>query len=629
MNIFYKIFFIAFLFLNIPIASTQNLDSVQLGELIIKENRLQTAFQDMSRDVVIISASDIKASTARTLPELLSYTAGVDIRQRGIGGIQADINLRGSTFDQILILINGASVADPQTGHHLLNIPITLENIDRIEILKGSGARSYGQNAFAGVINIITKSPKDKFQGGVRIKYGTAQTGQIGANINVPIGKTATMVSYDKQKSSGYRENADYSLQNMLLQNKLNLGKITINTMIGNSNRKFGASGYYAGPASNGYAALPIDNTTDEYETVSTTFGSVSTEIPYKSLKIRPRLTYRNNDDTYYFIRNTSVFNSTASSILTGDINISSENKLGISGLGISIQNTDFKSLRLDTVQRQVYSVSLEHRFNFFDKNLDITPGVFMSNFSDFGSSVHPGIDVGVKLNKQLKFYSTLASTLRIPTYTDLYFQNGGNLNNPNLKPEKAINYEAGLRLNTNKISGAVSYFIRKGSEIIDRVKKSTTEPKWWPTNLNNLNISGAEIHLAYTPKSSNNTKIDGINFSSTYIPTVNYKKDLVYPLSRYASDLLRYQANLGVNATLLHHVGQSVNLRYFERYVLPKSYESNYSGWLLDYKASYKIKQGEFSLQVNNLTNKKYTESNGITMPGRWVMVGVTVTDL
>ena len=97
------------------------------------------------------------------MAEALQNVAGLDIRQRGVHGIQADVSLRGGTFDQVLILINGVKMADPQTGHHALNIPLNMDNIERIEILKGPAARIYGANAFAGAINIVTRTPDKAF----------------------------------------------------------------------------------------------------------------------------------------------------------------------------------------------------------------------------------------------------------------------------------------------------------------------------------------------------------------------------------------------------------------------------------------------------------------------------------
>jgi iron complex outermembrane receptor protein len=81
----------------------------------------------------------------------------MDIRRRGANGVQSDVSFRGSSFEQVLLLINGIRMNDSQTGHNSLNLPVDLGDVERIEVIKGPAARRFGQNAYAGAINIITK----------------------------------------------------------------------------------------------------------------------------------------------------------------------------------------------------------------------------------------------------------------------------------------------------------------------------------------------------------------------------------------------------------------------------------------------------------------------------------------
>lgn len=134
----------------------------QLNEVIINSTRIDLPFSENSRTITVISSETIKQSTATNVADLLQSVSGIDVRRRGTDGMQSDLYIRGGQFNQTLILIDGFKTEDPQTGHHTMNMMIPLENIERIEIIKGPAARVFGQNAFTGAINIVTKSKVDE-----------------------------------------------------------------------------------------------------------------------------------------------------------------------------------------------------------------------------------------------------------------------------------------------------------------------------------------------------------------------------------------------------------------------------------------------------------------------------------
>jgi vitamin B12 transporter len=165
-----------------PLAlNAQTKKQVQLHEVEVTEEKKEL-YSDLSRVVTVIKKDEIAGLPVQSLQDLLEYVMSVDLRQRGPNGVQADISIRGGTFDQIMILLNGINYTDPHTGHHNLNIPVDLESIDRIEILEGPGSRVLGPNAFSGAINIITGTGEKTganllFSGG---QYGyLAQSGDV------------------------------------------------------------------------------------------------------------------------------------------------------------------------------------------------------------------------------------------------------------------------------------------------------------------------------------------------------------------------------------------------------------------------------------------------------------------
>ncbi|MEJ2567534.1 MAG: TonB-dependent receptor plug domain-containing protein, partial [candidate division WOR-3 bacterium] len=131
-------------------------------EPLIVTGKVPTTLLGANRNILVIEGEEIMNSPESGVADLLKYVSGVDVNQRGPEGIQTDVSIRGGTFEQTLILIDGISVNDPQTAHHNLDLPVQLENVDRIEILKGPAARLYGSGAYAGVINIITKKDETK-----------------------------------------------------------------------------------------------------------------------------------------------------------------------------------------------------------------------------------------------------------------------------------------------------------------------------------------------------------------------------------------------------------------------------------------------------------------------------------
>ncbi|MBX9449118.1 MAG: TonB-dependent receptor plug domain-containing protein [Taibaiella sp.] len=138
-------------------ATAQRQQVQSIDSVIVVSDRIDIPFSRQNRNIQILTAADIQSIPHKSINELLSYVAGVDVRQKGPNGTQADIGIDGGTFDQTLILIDGIKMSDPQTGHNMMNLPVTTDAIERIEILKGPAARIYGVNAMMGVINIVTR----------------------------------------------------------------------------------------------------------------------------------------------------------------------------------------------------------------------------------------------------------------------------------------------------------------------------------------------------------------------------------------------------------------------------------------------------------------------------------------
>ncbi|MEC8830013.1 MAG: TonB-dependent receptor plug domain-containing protein, partial [Bacteroidota bacterium] len=215
-----------------------------LDSIVIKSSRIDLPFKENSRTLKIITSEIIEESPATNLAELLQQEAGIDIRRQGIYGMQSDLYIRGGGFDQTLLLVDGIKVEDPQTGHHTLNIALPLEIIKRIEIIKGPAARIFGQNAFTGAINIVTKS-KESVKNNIGFQLGSFNQQHAAATLGTQLKSTDLIGHASVNSSEGYRYNTDFNNQNFFVKSSLKTKANPIDVMATFSERKFGGNQFY------------------------------------------------------------------------------------------------------------------------------------------------------------------------------------------------------------------------------------------------------------------------------------------------------------------------------------------------------------------------------------------------
>ena len=145
------------------------LDTLGIGldDVEILGTRVPLSDSQAPRMVTVMKAADIKAAAVHSINDLLEYAAGIDVRQRGELGVQTDIAVRGGTFDQVTLLLNGVNISSPHTGHLSADFPVSIDDIERIEVIEGPAARVFGTSAFTGVVNIVTKSAGKEDNGSV------------------------------------------------------------------------------------------------------------------------------------------------------------------------------------------------------------------------------------------------------------------------------------------------------------------------------------------------------------------------------------------------------------------------------------------------------------------------------
>ena len=600
-----------------PWLFAQSDTTIVMSGVTISDNRITIPFSEASRDIDIFEKSEISKLPAHSLPEVLSYVPGVDIRQRGPAGVQADIGIRGGSFEETLVLVNGIKLTDPQTGHHSLNVPIALDNLQRIEVLKGPGARLFGQNAFAGAINFVTRVPESTEinfggYGGSFGSYG------IHAGVSLPIGAYRQYVSVSRDASDGYRHNTDYGTNNIFYQSQADVGHGQLDVVAGLTDRQFGANGFYASPAY-----------TEQYEEVRTSVVGVGYRRILDKMTISPRVYWRRNRDKYLLFRDDpGVYqNLHVTNVVGAELNGSMKSSLGTTGLGLEFRQEMISGdgLRgdvaiktdLDSHSRQNFGLYAEQKFRLAHK-LDVSPGVYVNWYSDYGWNAFPGIDLGYNVSPEIRIYANAGKSYRIPTYTDLYYKSPVEMGNKNLKPEEAATYEIGGRFVKNGISLEMNYFYRHASQLIDWVY-NTNDSIWHAQNFGNINTNGVEFSASVDPSRffGDGFPIDNIFVSYNFLDQNKFNEENLP--SRYALEHIRNQVIAGLDLRVFKKLQNSLRARYIDR-----EEESPYV--LLDDRLSWQ-QNAHFSLylEATNITDKQYTEVM-TPMPGRWIKAGIKV---
>ena len=496
---------------------------------------------------------------------------------------------------------------DIQTGHHTLNLLLPIQLIERIEIIKGPAARIFGQNAFNGAINIVTKSlPKfDKKQFEILVSNPTfGSFKQFGFLINSRLSlkeKFNAQLTFSRSKSDGYRYNTDYSNDFFFFKSEIKTQKNPIIITSGFTEKKFGANGFYASPSA-----------TDQYEETQASFLGISTLLGSEKFLIRPKLYWRRGQDEYIYIRNNpSVYrNLHKTNKIYLDFSFSKLFDSSRLNFGIDLSNSSISSNNLGDHNRFTTSLYADYTFKTNDNKLSFSPGLSISNFSDMSTHFFPGVDLGFDFSEKINLYANYGKTYRIPTYTDLYYSDRNTIGNPDLNPEHAITNEIGIKYSNENIDVTSSFFTRKSSNIIDYVKQSEQD-KWEATNIRNLDTNGFDLNFLYKISPHNSLRLGYTYlFDKSYVSEVNY--------SRYAINSLRHQLNTRLALKYSNKITHTLINRFGER-------SNKVSHIVYDSNLKYQLSENSyFFINVNNIFNEEYYETNLVPMPGRNFLIGV-----
>ena len=592
---------ISILFLGSIINFSAQEKEKNISEVIVQGKFLALPLKKVNENVTVISKKEIQNSPAKSVEEILAHYTGFDIRRRGGNGVQADISLRGSSFEQVLILVNGIRMNDSQTGHNSMSIPFDMASIEKIEVVKGPAARRFGQNAYAGVVNIVTKASSDE---NVIISGsgGDFETYSLGIGANFGTEKISNFLQANSSSSSGYRYNTDYKINNVFYQNQYQLNNGSINFQAGIQEKKFGANGFYSSPAA-----------TEQYEETQASLVSVGINKKFSKFNLNSNIYWRRGQDLYLYnrqkpeiYRNLHIGNN-----IGAEINGSYLSNFGTTGVGVEARKEFLASNNLGSRERFVTQVFLEHHFAFFQNKLHFSPGISWANYDTQGDFFYPGVDLGFDFNDHHKIYGNVAKVSRIPTFTDLYYVSKTEKGNPDLLPENALSAEVGYRFQRDGFLAKASGFLRNSDNSIDWTKENQNDI-WKAQNIGKIETKGIEVEFGQ----HFNSFVKSYSVGYTFLN--NKAKEHQNLISRYVLENLKHQFVAKLENKFLKNFTSQLIYRYNER-VTTGSYQ------ILDGKVSYDFKNMNLYVLIDNITNNVYSETFGVPMPKRWFHLGFT----
>jgi vitamin B12 transporter len=602
-----------------------------LDEVEVNAQKAPVVFSQVARIVSVISREEIEAAPVQSIQELLEYALSTDVRQRGAFGVQADISVRGGSFDQTLILLNGVNISDPQTGHYSLDLPVSLKNIQRIEILEGPAARVFGPNAFSGVINIITSA-----EGQTNLKFdisaGQHKLSDLNLSGNLSNKSWTQFIAFNRIASDGYIDNTDFKTFNAFYQLKAELKPGTINFQLGRTDKDYGANSFYS-------ATYP-----NQYEKTKTTFASVKFETGI-NFHISPTLYWRRHQDTFELFRDNppswyTGYNYHLTDVFGSKLDGWFSWKSGKTAFGAEIRSENIWSNVLGndlttpievpgesgqyftkSYSRTTISYFAEH--SVYLKNLSISAGVMANHISDlgFGWKIYPGADVSYEFINHFKLYGSANSTLRMPTFTDLFYTGPTNTGNPDLKPEKSTTVEGGIKFSSRGIDGHADVYYRKGKNLIDWVRENDSG-KWKTQNLTSINTTGFEFCTNIFPERIWKKHVIVTKFGVNYAYS-QLEKGTNDLLSYYVLDNLKHKLDVNLEHKIWKNLRGSWRITYQDRNGQRTQTESYQPIWQVNTRISWKTRVTEIYAMASNLFDKKYYDLSTIEQPGRWISFG------
>src|SRR5574344_846527 len=636
----------------VSVFKIQKLDSVD-----VVGNKKSPTRSAMSQSVFYNKTIEA-AAPFQTLESVLRVSPSFDVRERGGKGIQTDISIRGGSFDQTMVMLNGINFTDARTGHQTHSLPVDIETISGMELIDGI----CGTGAYAGAINFRTQALWPKY---IRAEITGGDHGYFYTNVNGAYSKNGLNIlgAASYRRSDGYHHNTDFRNTNAYVRANYETSVLgLIDIQAGYQSRDFGANGFYS------LKYLDQFEHTDTWITSARWVKNIGKHITINAIS-----SYRRNRDRFELIKdmpNKVPYNYHLTDNLGEELWLDYRSIAGTTSLeadytynhiystvlgetltspkssGITqtypLDNGTSEERKIMYTKgkgRNTVNAWLRHVKYFKNFNIAASGGISSTSYGETAIwSVSGGYTI-LDGNRQSACGSCNAvwtvdagatQSMRLPTFTDLYYTAKGYVGNPDLKPEKAITYRIGTKISKGKFSYSLTGYYRNGKDIIEWVKKKPEED-WRSEQLTKLNTYGLELAASYR---SENGFLRNASISYGYICTD--KKANSY-ISKYALDYMRNKASISLQGAIMPSLKITATGTLYDRcgnYSILSSPSTTGSEtkaykpyFLLDARLSWEKGALTLYLDGTNMTSTRYFDYGGLIMPKIWASGGIVVT--
>jgi vitamin B12 transporter len=589
------------------------------------------------KNISIIDGSLFNNLPVLSIDELLKYTSGIEIQQRGPAGSQADIIIRGGTFQQVLVLIDGMKWNDAITGHFSGYLPITPSEIERIEVVKGPASAMYGSEAVGGVINIISKSFYRKNNNKTSSKSATLTLGEHGlSNMSVGVNETHNKIKfsigsmYNRADGQLLRSNNRGYFNNQTSSGSLSIS-ITQNWRLSlhsaYDTRNFAAQNFYT--------TLLSDTATEK---VNTWWNHLQLQHNKGKNTSQIDITYKKTSDQFYF-NPSSIPNKNYSSNVQLQYTHSHKQNDHVNYLiGALAEQKEIRSNDRGNHTNNHIAAFASSCISY--KKINLNPGIRLVNDQNYGFEWLPQLNTSYTL-KHFNFRGGIGKAIRAADFTERFnnfnkaYVRGGSIGNPNLTAEQSWNYELGADYTSSFLTVSATGFVRDQRNLIDFINSTFYEI---PRNLNldsngkyayaknvkSITTKGIELDVSIQKRFSEKCQI----MSKTSLLLLDSKtSDSIpsYYILSHANLLLQQIIELRCNKFTLVATGIFKERNAQSAPAINAQISSSY--FLCNLKMQYHFNGLSAFVNINNIGDINYSDLLGSKMPGRWTSGGLTLS--